>query len=223
MSFNNQNHTAVSFHGCSGLSDALERATANIEGYIFLPNGTTLSNTLISLNDGEYKTYSQQDGRFILYDIPPGVHSLDVHDQQFFFSQVKIQLLDQYMDSPKCIEYIYPGAIKQQIQYPLKLVAHGSFSYFDIRPVFSPFSLLKNPMVLLMVFGVIMIFVMPSMMENLDEDQKMQFKKQMEMQKDPTKLFSSLIGDLSGKDDTETNSSVKKVKRDKDARRLKRE
>jgi len=214
-------HVALSFP-CS-FSYAFNHTYGQIEGFVFLPNGTARISTLISLNDGQYKTYSQPDGHFTFYNIPPGVHSLDIHDHQFFFSQVKIQLLEQSIDSPKCIEYIYPGAVKQAISHPLKLIAHGTFQYFEVRPIFSPWSLLRNPMALLMLFGVIMMFVMPSMMDNLDEDQKKKFKNQMEMQKDPTKLFSSLVSEFTGVGEADASSSPKKVKRERDGRRLKRE
>ena len=53
-------------------------------------------------------------------------------------------------------------------------------------------------MMLMMAFGVGMMFIMPQMMQNLDPEQKQQMKKQMEMQSDPTKMLSQLWGDVSG-------------------------
>lgn len=76
----------------------------------------------------------------------------------------------------------------------------------------------KNPMVLMMVFGVGMMFVMPQMMNNLDPDQKEQMKKQMEMQSDPTQMLSQMWGDMSG-GGTKEVSEKKVIKKE----RLKRE
>lgn len=64
---------------------------------------------------------------------------------------------------------------------------------------------------------------MPTMMDQLDDDQKKKFKSQMEMQKDPTKLFSSLMSDFTGMGESDAATSAqKKVKRD-GVRRIKRE
>ena len=53
-------------------------------------------------------------------------------------------------------------------------------------------------MILIMIFSVGMMFIMPSMMSNLDPEQKEQMKKQMEAQQDPTKMLSQLWGEMSG-------------------------
>ena len=202
-------------------------STAIIKGSIKLPKfpdnypSLQLNTTLITLNDGEYSTYTKLDGSFAFYNVGSGVHLLDVHSLHFSFSQVKIQLLDNAMDTPKCIEYVYPGSQKQAIPHPLQLTAHAQFQYFEKRPQFSFLFIFKNPMILMMIFGVGMMYIMPKMMENMDEEQKEQMKKQMDMQKDmqdPSKMLKQLWGDISG----DSEVAQKKVKRDK-TRRFKRE
>jgi len=127
------------------------------------------------------------------------------------------------MDSPKIIEYVYPGAAKQPMAYnPLILYAHAKFQYFEPRPEFSMFSILKNPMIMMMVFGMGMMLIMPKMMENMDDEQKAQMQRQMEVQKDPSKMLSQFWGEISGAVD-DSSSATQKVKRDKNARRIKRE
>ena len=92
------------------------------------------------------------------------------------------------MDSPKSIEYIYPGSPKQPISHPLELTAHASYQYYEPRQGFSIFALFKNPMLLMMLVMGGMMFMMPKMMENLDPEQKQQMQRQMEMQQDPSKV-----------------------------------
>lgn len=174
-----------------------------IEGKLELPESTQknlapLSTTLITLNDGEYSTYSTStNSSFSFHNIPPGVHLLNVHSTQaYHFSQIKIQILEG--EDPKCIEYYYAGATKSPISHPLTLYANAQYEYFQSRPSFALFSLFKNPMVLIMIFSVGMMVVMPQMMQNLDPEQKEQMKKQMEMQSDPTKMLSALWGEVSG-------------------------
>jgi hypothetical protein len=168
--------------------------TATIQGKLRLPDPKlTLNSTRITLNDGSYTTYTQPDGSFIFHRVPPGVHLLDVQCRQHHFSQVKIQLLEEAMDSPKCIEYIYPGAPKQAIPYPLELTAHASYEYFEPRKGFSIFRIFKNPMLLMMIFMGGMMFMMPKMMEGLDPEQKEQMQRQMEMQQDPSKVSGTSL------------------------------
>lgn len=178
-------------------------SAATIEGTLSLPLPTStttgpalpaLNATRVTLNNGEYSTYTTDSNTFAFHNIPVGVHSLTVHHPIYHFSQVKIQITEDI----KCIEYLYAGAQKRPIEHPLELSALATIDYFEPRPSFSPFRMLKNPMVLLMLFSVLMMVVMPNMMKNLDPEQKEQMKKQMEMQQDPTKMLSSLWGDLSG-------------------------
>ena len=178
--------------------------SATIQGTLSLPPHTTtgtttgplptLNATRVTLNAGEYSTYTTASNTFAFHNIPTGVHSLTVHHPIYHFSQVKIQVTEDI----KCIEYMYAGAQKRSIEHPLELSALATIDYFEPKPSFSPFRMLKNPMVLLMLFSVVMMVVMPNMMNNLDPEQKEQMKKQMEMQQDPSKMLSSLWSDLSG-------------------------
>ena len=130
-------------------------ATAVIQGKLLLPSGEPLTNTTrITINDGEYATYSQKDtGAFIFHAVGPGVHALSVHSPEHHFPLVKIQLKadsDPTME-PKCISYAYPGAAKAAVAHPLELTALAAYQYFEPKPRFNPLRLLKNPMVLMMV------------------------------------------------------------------------
>ena len=124
----------------------------------------------------------------VFHRVPPGVHLLDIQSREHHFSQVKIQLLPDSMDSPKCIEYVYPGAPKQAIPHPLELTAHASYEYYEPRQGFSIMSIFKNPMLLMMIVSVGGMVMMPKMMEGLDPEQKEQMQRQMAMQQDPSKV-----------------------------------
>jgi ER membrane protein complex subunit 7 len=173
---------------------AIAAPTTTINGQLRLPDETPVNATKIVLNSGEFLSYSRFDGTFSFYGVPPGIHLLDVHSHKHHFGQVKIQLLDDQMDSPKCIEYYYPGAPKASIAHPLVMKAHARYEYFEPKGSFNPMSLLKNPMMLMMIVSVGLMFLMPKMMENLEPEERERMQKQMEMQKDPAKMFSSLLG-----------------------------
>lgn len=102
------------------------------------------------------------------------------------------------MDSPKCLEYSYPGAPKKAVKYPLVVNPNGTNQYFEVKKGISIFGLLKNPMVLFMVFSVGMMVAMPKMMEGMDPEEKAKIRDQMKNQQDPTAMLSQMWGELSG-------------------------
>ena len=171
------------------------------------------------MNNGEYTTYSKRDGSFNIYNVPPGIHQLDIDSKSYHFGQVKIQILEDSMDAaPKCLEYAYPGAPRKAIKYPLVLSPKGTYQYFETKRGFSIFSLLKNPMVLMMLFSVGMMVVMPKMMEGLDPEEKARMKQQMEAQKDPTQMFSQMWGEITGSgEDQQTAGMTRKERRERRA------
>ena len=184
----------------SALAHAAE--TATIEGRLEFPDGSPFNLTVpISLNHGELMTYSKVDGSFIFRNVPAGVHQLDVQSTTHHFGQVKVQLLPDAMakgEAPKCVEYAYPGAAKKAMEHPVTMTAYATFEYFEKRPAFSFFVILKNPMFLMMAFSVGMMFLMPKMMEGLDPEEKARMREQMAAQQDPNKMLSSLFEGFTG-------------------------
>lgn len=176
-------------------STGFASTTGRIEGILQFPDKTVFNQTArILLNHGEFSTYSRADGSFFFPNVPPGIHVLDVHSPVYHFSQIKIQLLEESMDEPKCLEYVYPGAKKLAVKHPLVLNAIASYEYFEARQGFSVFSLFRNPMVIMMVFSAGLMFMMPKMMEGLEPEERERMKAQMAMQQDPTKMIGQLFG-----------------------------
>eukprot|EP00536_Pseudo-nitzschia_multiseries_P008167 jgi/Psemu1/319318/estExt_fgenesh1_pm.C_2030013 len=184
---------------CSATNAAVP--TTNLEGRLEFPMGSSRVfniTTKITLNSGEYTTYSRRDGSFVIYDVGPGIHQLDIDSKTYHFPQVKIQLLEESMDAPKCLEYAFPGAAKRALKYPLVIHPKGSYQYFETKRGFSIFGLLRNPMVIMMLFSVGLMVAMPKMMEGLDPEEKARMKEQMKNQQDPTAMLSQMWGDMTG-------------------------
>ena len=199
---------ALAFFTLCVISQAAE--TATIEGRLEYPDGTPFNiTTPVTLNHGEQFTYCKVDGSFIFRKVPPGVHQIDVQSTTHHFGQVKIQLLEESMTDPKCVEYAYPGATKKPIEYPIVMTAYATYEFFEKRPAFSIFAILKNPMFLMMAFSVGMMFLMPKMMEGLDPEEKARMKEQMAAQQDPTKMLSNLFGGF-GEEEPAPKRKIKK-------------
>lgn len=58
-------------------------------GRIFVTGLKKIPALKLSLNGGEYETFSRQDGRFTFFGVPSGVYVLDVISTEYTFSQVR--------------------------------------------------------------------------------------------------------------------------------------
>lgn len=66
-------------------STADDAPKTQIEGKLEFPTGTVKTfniTTKITLNHGEYTTYSRRDGSFVIYDVGPGIHQLDIDSKR---------------------------------------------------------------------------------------------------------------------------------------------
>eukprot|EP00531_Pseudo-nitzschia_arenysensis_P011269 CAMPEP_0116130940 /NCGR_PEP_ID=MMETSP0329-20121206/8742_1 /TAXON_ID=697910 /ORGANISM="Pseudo-nitzschia arenysensis, Strain B593" /LENGTH=214 /DNA_ID=CAMNT_0003625341 /DNA_START=109 /DNA_END=753 /DNA_ORIENTATION=- len=190
--------------------------TTQIEGRLEFPGGSVKTfniTTRITLNNGEYTTFSRRDGSFVIYDVGPGIHQLDIDSKIYHFPQVKIQLLEDSIDAPKCLEYAFPGAQKRALKYPLVINPKGTYQYFEAKKGFSIFGLLRNPMVMMMLFSVGLMVAMPYMMEGLEPEEKARMREQMKNQQDPSAMFSQMWGDITGAEEEEAPKSKKERRR----------
>ena len=168
--------------GTTDASSTPAAAVTDVCGRLRMPDDSKLNTTRITLDDGEYTAYTKEvDGSFCFYNVGPGVHLLDVQSNHLMFSQVKVQLLKDAMNDPKFVEYPYAGAAKFPLT-KLILTAHASYEFFQPKPGFSPFTMLKNPMVLMMIVSIGLMFLMPKMMEGLDPEQQEQMRQQEQQQ-----------------------------------------
>lgn len=189
-----------------------------IEGRLQFPDDTPYNTTTrITVNHGEYTTYSRRDGNFTIHDIVPGIYLLDVHSPTHHFSQVKCLFKPDAVKEGKpafnCLEYLYPGAPKQAVADILVINALATYEFFEVRKGFSILSMMKNPMVLMMLFTVGIMYAMPKLMEGLEPEERERMQKQMEMQQNPTKMLGELFGGLTGDSEQETKSKQRKIKK----------
>ncbi|OEU15396.1 hypothetical protein FRACYDRAFT_275659 [Fragilariopsis cylindrus CCMP1102] len=199
--------------GCLSKCSAENVPTTDLEGRLEFPSSAPFNiTTKITLNNGEYTTYSRTDGSFVIYNVPPGIHQLDIDSKTFHFGQIKIQLLEEAMDAPKCLEYAFPGAPKRALKYPLILNPKATLQYFEAKKGFSIFSLLKNPMVIMMLFSVVLMVMMPKMMEGMEPEEKARMKEQMKNQQDPSAMLTQMWSGITGGEEKEADTK-KRIKR----------
>ena len=198
--------------------------TMTIEGHLQYVNKSPYNlSAEIIVNHGEYTTYSRtSDGNFTIHDIKPGVYIIDIISPIHHFSQVKClykpinkseSILDDTAIARKpdfsCIEYYYPGATKRTIDESnlLVLTVLASYEYFETKRGFSLLSILKNPMVLMMILTGGIMYMLPKMMEGMDPEERAMMQKQIQMQQNPTQMMSNLFSGGTTTDDVVATTS----------------
>ena len=120
------------------------------------------------LNGGAHRAIPRQDGSFKLHAVPPGTYLLEVLDTQSVWPTVRV---DVSASAPGKARALLTHS-RQPLPFPLPLeplVAKPTF--FEKREGFQWSAMLMNPMVLMMGVTVLIMFVFPKMMANMDPEQ----------------------------------------------------
>ena len=152
----------------------------------------------VVLNGGAHRAIPRVDGSFKLHAVPPGTYLLEVLDTQSVWPTVRV---DVSAAAPGKARALLTHS-RQPLPFPLPLeplVAKPTF--FEKREGFQWSAMLMNPMVLMMGVTVLIMFVFPKMMANMDPEQ---LKEMQQMQGgmadllNPDKARERLEGKSSG-------------------------
>lgn len=164
-------------------------------------NTKSMPQAKIILNAGEYEGLTRADGSFVIDGVQAGVYALEVVQPMFHWSDYKIDVAAD-TGAVRALEYKFPGAAKEQIMHPLRLTPLSPKNYFEKRPSVGIGSLLKNPMVLMMLFTGFIVVVMPKMMAGIDPEEMKKMQEQYsQQQQDPNQLMANLFGGGGSNDD----------------------
>jgi len=172
----------------------------------------------VTLNHGQYTTLSRSDGSFVFHDIPGDIYTLEVEGianggsrlfqrefiPPFLFPTYKLDSRKVNEKHIRCLRYPWPGASKEFTAYPLRIEPVGFSQYFEGRAGFNPFSLLRQPMVLVMLVMGGMVIFMPRMMENMDPEERKRLQQQFadqQAQQNPQELMNNFMAAWNGEDE----------------------
>ncbi|XP_068642409.1 ER membrane protein complex subunit 7 homolog [Aristolochia californica] len=145
-----------------------------------------LTNTKIILNGGERVTFIRPDGYFSFHNVPAGTHLIEVAAIGNFFSPVRVDLSARNPGKVQAALTENRHTLSELVLEPLR-----EEQYYDKREPFSLMSLLKSPMGLMMGFMLIVVFLMPKLMENMDPEEIKRAQEEMRSQGVPS--LSSLL------------------------------
>ncbi|KAK6927540.1 ER membrane protein complex subunit 7, beta-sandwich domain [Dillenia turbinata] len=147
-----------------------------------------LSNVKVILNGGQSVTFLRPDGYFSFHNVPAGTHLIEVDAIGYFFSPVRIDVSARNPGQIQAALTENRKGLTELVLEPLR-----EEQYYEIREPFSIISVVKSPMGLMVGFMLIVVFLMPKLMENMDPEEMRQAQEQMRNQGVPS-LASLLPG-----------------------------
>ncbi|KAI3929826.1 hypothetical protein MKX01_025994 [Papaver californicum] len=139
------------------------RVKVEAKGYAILGK---LSNAKVMLNGGQRSSFLRPDGYFSFHNVPAGTHLIEVASVGFFFSPVRVDVSARNPGKVQAALTETRRGLTELVLEPLK-----EEHYYEIREPFNAMSLLKSPMGLMMGFMVVVVFLMPKLMENMDPEE----------------------------------------------------
>ncbi|KAF9155100.1 ER membrane protein complex subunit 7 [Linnemannia schmuckeri] len=126
--------------------------------------------TRVLLSGGQYSSMITKDGKFTFTNIPEGTYLLEVQSPQYNYPTAKVTLTGKETKANLVSLGFDWSNNDNPLQIPLTLVPRAPTTFFIPREGFKISSLFANPMMLMMGASVLMLFVMPKLMANMDAE-----------------------------------------------------
>eukprot|EP00727_Mastigamoeba_balamuthi_P009950 m51a1_g5578 hypothetical protein (222) ;mRNA; r:624257-625127 len=107
------------------------------------------------------------DGTFTLRNVVPGVYTLETHSALFEVDSERFELRKD--GKVKCYWW-------QESRQRLQITLDTPAEYFQVRVPYDYTSLFKSPMIIMMGVSVLMMFVLPKLMANMDPEELKQMQ-----------------------------------------------
>ncbi|KAK9279461.1 hypothetical protein L1049_013140 [Liquidambar formosana] len=140
-----------------------------------------LSNAKVILNGGQRVSFLMPDGYFTFHNVPAGTHLIEVAAIGYFFSPVRVDVSARNPGKVQAALTENRRILSELVLEPLR-----EEQYYEIREPFSIMSVVKSPMGLMMGFMVIVVFLMPKLVENMDPEEMRRAQEEMRNQGVPT-------------------------------------
>ncbi|KAJ3340055.1 hypothetical protein HDU93_007397 [Gonapodya sp. JEL0774] len=153
--------------------------TREVKGRLFIPDTRDVAGVIgveaeVTLDFGRYRGGIRRDGSFVIRDVPSGIYILEVDSTTHAFDKLWVEV-DTVEGSVRASQYFpateYDPSPKRMVPYPIELTAKGQFDYFQVREGFNWMGMLQNPMMLMAVASIGMVYLLPKMMEGIPPEE----------------------------------------------------
>lgn len=154
----------------------------------------SLMNTKILVNYGQYIAFPKEDGSFEVDNVPSDSYVVEVTHPKYIYEPARVDITTRGKIRARRVNYFQP-ALVQTIDYPLTFRPKSLHNYFLPRETWRIMDLIFNPMVMMMVVPLIIIWLLPKMM-NPQEAQTQRDTVQMPEYNVPelSEMMASMFG-----------------------------
>ncbi|KAM0009400.1 putative ER membrane protein complex subunit 7 [Helianthus debilis subsp. tardiflorus] len=139
------------------------------------------NNAKVILNGGQQVTFLKPDGYFSFHNVPAGTHLIEVDVIGYFFSPVRVDVSARNPGKIQAALTETRRGLNELVLEPLK-----EEQYYEIREPFNIMSIVKSPMGLMIGFMVVVVFLMPKLVENMDPEEIRKAQEEMRNQGVPS-------------------------------------
>ena len=155
----------------------------------------SLMNTKILVNYGQFIGYPREDGSFEIDDIPSDSYIVEVTHPRYIYEPVRVDITSKGKIRARRVNYIQPSIV-QTLDYPLVFRPKSLHNYFTPRETWRFMDVLLNPMVMMMVVPLVIIWLLPKMMNPQEVQAQQQNNPQMPEYNVPelSEMMASIFG-----------------------------
>lgn len=143
--------------------------------------GTYISVKSLDVPQPVLKTYLRKDGHFSLQDLTEGSYQLELHSLNLALVPPKSYRIDIVNATELVINEVFAGHsttdLGPRASYPLVMGPIVRKKLTLEREQFSALNMLKSPMMLMSLAGLVMVIGVPKLIKNLDPETVAEFQK----------------------------------------------
>ena len=174
-----------------------------------------ISETFVVVDGGRYRGFLKSNGGFTINRIPPGSYLVEVVSPNHVFEPARVDISSKSGKiRARKADLLKPTKVSH-LPYPLRFKAEEQANFFEKRESWSMFSMLKNPMVLLLVAPVILMLIVPKLMKSVDPEYQKEMQDSMNMLQQPgsgmpslEEMFTNLFGSGGGSSSGQSNKAI---------------
>ncbi|KAM7258984.1 hypothetical protein ACFE04_014725 [Oxalis oulophora] len=136
-----------------------------------------LSDVKVLLNGGLSVTFLRPDGYFSFYNVPAGTHLIEVAAMGYLFSPVRVDVSARNPGKIQAALTETRRGLNELVLEPLR-----EEQYYEIREPFNVMNIVKSPMGMMVGFMVVVMFLMPKLVENMDPEEMKRAQEEMRNQ-----------------------------------------
>lgn len=122
----------------------------------------SLMNTRVLVNYGQYIAYPKEDGSFEVDNVPSDSYVVEVTHPKYIYEPARVDITSKGRIRARIVNYIQPSKVNT-LDYPLRFRPKSLHNYFTPRETWRIMDMLFNPMVIMMVVPLVVVWLLPKM------------------------------------------------------------